>query len=106
MRDDMPSVYLLAGSAGPAKSAYVQVLVDHGVVQLPPAAPAQTAAALVEHLRAGRDALIDHDLTDESERERCKALVEEHGGQWCLINFSVDHGPLTSLLDRPEMAVE
>jgi hypothetical protein len=94
MRDDTPSVYLLAGPASPAKAAYAKVLADHGVAEVPAAADDGLAELLLAHLDNGRDAFIDHDLADTGERDRCKALVEEHGGQWCLINFSVDHTAL------------
>ncbi len=87
-------MYLLAGPAGPAKAAYARVLIDHGVVEVCPA----TAATLVEHVQAGRDAFLDHDLFPADESDRYRALVEEHGGQWCLINFGVDHSPLAARL--------
>ena len=100
MRDDTPAVYLLAGPAGPAKAAYVRALIDHGVAEVVAGSPAQTAASLVDHVRAGRDSFLDHDTGAVEERDRYKALVEEHGGEWCLINFTVDHAPLTDLLGR------
>jgi hypothetical protein len=104
MRDDTPSVYLLAGPAGPAKSAYAQVLIEHGVAEVAVGSPGLTADGrigeaahtLVEHVRTGRDAFLDHELVPVDERDRYKALVEEHGGQWCLINFTVDHSPLAT----------
>ena len=98
MRDHSPAVYLLAGPSVPAKAAYARVLSDHGVVEVRPETAAQTAATLVEHVQTGRDAFLDHDLFPEDERDRYRALVEEHGGQWCLINFGVDHSPLATRL--------
>jgi hypothetical protein len=95
MRDDTPAVYLLAGPAGPAKAAYARALADQGVVEVPPGSPGQV---LVEHLQTGRDAFLDHDRVPAEDRERFKALVEEHGGEWCLITFTVDHTPLASRL--------
>ena len=92
----MPSVYLLAGPSGPAKSAYTQVLAEHGVAEVPVGSPVQTVSALVTHVQTGRDAFLDHDLVPAEELDRYKALVEEHGGQWCLINFTVDHSPLAT----------
>jgi hypothetical protein len=104
MRDDTPSVYLLAGPAGPAKSAYARVLIEHGVAEVevrsaersPDGRVAETAHTLIEHVRTGRDAFLDHDLVPVDERDRYKALVEEHGGQWCLITFTVDHSALAN----------
>ena len=98
MRDDTPSVYLLAGPSGPVKAAYVQALIEHGLRQVPVGPAAHTAAALIEHVRSGRDAFLDHDFTEAADRDQCKALVEEHGGQWCLISFAIDHGPLAAIL--------
>jgi len=41
-------------------------------------------------------------LDEPDLREEYKRLVEEHGGQWCLINFSVDHeGMLRRLATDP-----
>ena len=42
-------------------------------------------------MAAGRDVVLDHGLEDGRQRDEYKRLVEEHGGQWCLINFTVDH---------------
>jgi hypothetical protein len=95
MREDTPAVYLLAGPAKPAKDAYVQTLLKHGVVEVPPGSPDQV---LVEHIQTGRDAFLDHDQLPAEDRDRFKALVEEHGGQWCLIRFAVDHTPLAARL--------
>jgi hypothetical protein len=98
MRDETPSVYLLAGPTGPAKAAYARALTEHGVVEVRPESPAQTASTLVEHVRTGHDVFIDHDLVPAEDRDQYKALVEEHGGEWCLINFTVDHTPLAARL--------
>jgi hypothetical protein len=94
MRDNMPSVYLLAGPASPSKAAYAKVLAELGVVEVP-ANEGGVADLLLAHLRSGRDAFVADELSNTEERDRCKALVEEHGGQWCLINFSVDHTSLS-----------
>jgi hypothetical protein len=95
MRDDTPSVYLLAGPASPAKAAYAKTLAELGVAEVPAGADDATVVdLLLTHLRSGRDAFVDEDLSDPGARERRKALVEEHGGQWCLINFTVDHTSL------------
>jgi len=96
MRDDTPSVYLLAGASGPAKSAYARMLVEHGVAEVPVGSPGQTVSALASHVETGRDAFLDHELMPAEEWDRYKALVEEHGGQWCLITFTVDHSPLAT----------
>lgn len=98
MRDDTPSVYLLAGPSGPVKAAYAQALIEQGLRSVPLGSATQTAATLIEHLRSGRDAFLDHDFAEAADRDQCKALVEEHGGQWCLINFTIDHGPLARIL--------
>jgi hypothetical protein len=100
MREDTPAVYLLAGPAGPAKAAYARTLTDHGVVEVPASSPGQVASALVAHLQAGRDVFLDQEELPADQRDAYKALVEEHGGQWCLITFTVDHAPLAAWLDR------
>jgi hypothetical protein len=96
MRDDIPAVYLLAGPAGPAKAAYADTLIDHGVIEVRPG----ELSTLIDHVRAGRDAFLDQDLVPTEDRDRYKTLVEDHGGEWCLINFTVDHTPLVDRL-RP-----
>ena len=98
MRDDTPSVYLLTGPAGAAKAAYARLLANRGVVAVVAGTPEETADSLAAHVEAGRDAFLDQDL-DVAERDRCKALVEELGGEWCSINFTVDHGPLADRLE-------
>ena len=99
MRDETPAVYLLAGPDGPAKAAYARILVDHGVLEVPAGQPAQLAATLAGHVQAGRDAFLDHELVPHAERDRYKSLVEEHGGEWCLITFSADHAALATHLN-------
>jgi hypothetical protein len=99
MRDDTPSVYLLAGPAGPAKAAYVRALEDRGIDAVPTGTAEEVEASLIAHVEAGRDVFIDDELAEPGERARCKALVEAHGGQWCLINFTVDHTPLAGRLE-------
>ena len=100
MRDDTPTVYLLAGPAGPGKTAYARALEAHGVVRLPNAAALpETGRLLVEHSAAGRDVLLEHTLAQAGEREDLQRLVEEHGAQWCLVNFGVDHADLARRLE-------
>lgn len=101
MRDDTPAVYLLAGPAGPAKAAYARALLDHGVLEVPPGSPSQL---LVDYMQTGRDAFLDQEQVPAEDRERYKALVEQHGGQWCQITFTVDHNPLVSRLNSPPPA--
>ena len=62
MHDNAPTVYLLAGSANVDARTYANLLAARGVIRLEPA-----------------------------DRDRYKRLVEEHGGQWCVIHFSDDH---------------
>jgi hypothetical protein len=90
MRDDTPAVYVLAGPAGPGKAAYADALVTRGVVRI------DTPDDVVEHVAAGRDVFLA--TADPAERDRCKALAEGHGAQWCLINFTGDHTPLAGRL--------
>jgi hypothetical protein len=99
MRDDTPAVYLLAGPAGSAKAAYARTLTDHGVVEVPAGSPSQVASTLIAHMQAGRDAFLDDEHVPSEEWDAYKALVEEHGGQWCLITFTVDHAPLATWLN-------
>ena len=98
MRDHTPAVYLLAGPDGPAKAAYARTLAEHGVVEVLPGPPAQLTATVIEHVQAGRDTFLDHEQVPVDERDRYKALVEEHGGEWCLITFTVDHAALATRL--------
>ena len=95
MRDDTPSVYFLAGPDSPAKTSYARTLTELGVVEVSAQSASEFAAMLVSHLRAGRDAYIAREFGTREDQERCKLLVEDHGGQWLSVNFGVDHGPLT-----------
>jgi hypothetical protein len=72
-------------------------LIDCGVIEVPPGSPGQT---LVDHIQTGRDAFLDHENVSVEDRDRYQALVEEHGGQWCRIHFTVDHSLLGKQLGR------
>jgi predicted kinase len=61
----------------------------------------EAADELITQVRAGRDVLVEYGAAQPEERDRCKRLVEDHGAQWCLINFTAEHGPLAQ---RPEAA--
>ena len=98
MRDDTPAVYLLAGPATAAKAAYARALADHGVLEVPPGSPNQL---LVDYLQTGRDAFVDQERVPAEDRDRYKALVEQHGGQWCQITFTVDHDLLATRIGSP-----
>ncbi len=63
---------------------------------MPASTPSELAASLVAHLRAGRDAYIAHEFPSAADRERCRLLVEDHGGQWMSINFGIDHGSVAN----------
>jgi predicted kinase len=100
MRDDTPTVYLLAGPSGPGKTAYVQALAERGVVRLAAgtALTDETAAALVTQLEAGRDVMVEYDSADQSERDRCQHLADEAHAAAMIINFSRDHDALSPRL--------
>jgi hypothetical protein len=95
MRDDTPSVYFLSGPDTPAKSSYARTLSELGVVEVSGSSPSELVASLVALLRAGRDVYIAHEFPNAADRERCRLLVEDHGGQWMSMNFGIDHGPVT-----------
>ena len=94
MRDTTPTVYLLAGGASDGRAAYARALEAKGAVRV----PAGDHDELAGHVAAGRDVVLDHGLDEQAERELYKRLVEDHGGQWCLINFTVDHEGLLQRL--------
>ncbi len=104
MRDDTPTVYLLAGLPGSGRT-YAKALESEGVVRLAVAedAPApfeEMNRLLVQHLEAGRDVVLDHGLVEPEQRAFYKQLVEDHGGEWCLIHFTVDHTDMVRRLDQ------
>ena len=84
MHDNAPTVYLLAGPASVGARRYANLLAVQGVIRLEPA----DRDALADHVDAGRDVVLESEAAD---REHDKRLVEEHGGQWCVIHFSDDH---------------
>jgi hypothetical protein len=92
MRDDTPTVYVLAGPAAPGKAAYADALVTRGVVRV------DTPDGAVEHIAAGRDVVLEYGTAGADERDRCQTVAETHGAQWCLINFTDDHTPLAGRL--------
>jgi predicted kinase len=125
MRDDTPTVYLLAGLPGSGKTTYAKALESEGVVRLGvddeirarhglfgvdypveehlgflAGVLEDVNQQLIEHVEAGHDVVLDHGLGQRDERDSYKRLVEEHGGQWCLIHFTVDH---TELIRRLEI---
>jgi hypothetical protein len=97
MRDDPPTVYLLAGPPDTGKAIYAKALEAQGAILLS-GYDDEIDKRLVDFVEAGRDVVLEHDL-DESERARYKRLIEEHGAQWCLINFTVEHADLLRRLD-------
>ena len=98
MRETTPTVYLLAGGAGAGRTAYAQALEAQGAVRV----GAGEHSELADHVAAGRDVVLDHGLDEPGVREEYKRLVEDNGGQWCLINLSVDHeGMLQRLATDP-----
>jgi hypothetical protein len=93
MREDTPTVYLLAGPAGPGKTAYVQALEERGVhrLQAETELSEQTAAALVDHLESGRDVLVEYDSAGQPERDRIQRLADAAQAQSLIVHFAVDH---------------
>lgn len=100
MRDDTPTVYLLAGPSGAGKAAYVQALADQGVVRLvaEDTLNEDAVAELVRHVESGRDVMVEYGEAPTDERDRCKRLAESHGAQWCAVNFTIDHDHLAARL--------
>ena len=125
MRDDTPTVYLLAGLPGSGKTTYAKALESEGVVRLAVDEEIQARhgtfgvdypsekhvdhvagvlneinTRLIDLVEAGRDVVLDHGLARREDRDFYKRLVAEHGGQWCLIHFSVDHTELIRRLEQ------
>ena len=96
MREDTPTVYLLAGPSGPGKVAYVKALEERGVHRLRAGTelPEETAAALVEHLESGRDVLVEYERADQAERDRMQRLADGARAQSLIVNFTLDHDQL------------
>lgn len=129
MREDTPTVYLLAGLPGSGKTTYAKALASEGVVRLAVDEVVQERHGtvgvdyqasqreellrpileeineqLVAHVEAGRDVVLDHGLGEPEVRDAYKRLVEEHGGQWCVIHFTVDHTDLIRRLEERNQA--
>jgi hypothetical protein len=96
MREDTPTVYLLAGPSGPGKTAYIKALEERGVprLQADTEMSDETAAAVVGHLESGRDIMIEYTRADQSERDRVQRLADTSSAQSLTINFSIDHDHL------------
>lgn len=130
MRDDTPTVYLLAGLPGSGKTTYAKALESEGVVRLAVDQEIQSRHGLlgvdypqerheeyvagvllevnerlIDLVEAGHDVVLDHGLALRADQDRYKSLVEEHGGQWCLIHFNVDHTEMIHRLHRRNAAV-
>jgi hypothetical protein len=93
MREDTPTVYLLAGPAGPGKTAYIQALEERGVHRLraDTELSEETAAALVDHLESGRDVLVEYDSAGQPERDRIQRLADASRAQSLTVHFTIDH---------------
>lgn len=125
MRDDTPTVYLLAGLPGSGKTTYAKALESEGVVRLAVDQEIQARHGslgvdypqdlhveyvaevlvdlnqrLIDLVDAGHDVVLDHGLALPEQQDFYKSLVEEHDGQWCLIHFNVDHTELIHRLHR------
>jgi predicted kinase len=98
MRDDTPTVYLLAGPSGPGKSAYIRALEERGVDRLraDTELSEETAAALVEHLESGHDVLVEYDTADQPERDRVQRLADSARARSVAVNFTIDHDQLAA----------
>jgi hypothetical protein len=104
MRDDTPTVYLLAGPLEADRTTYAAALADHGVIRL--TGVPDPRQELVDHVRAGRDVVLEDGLSDREDREAYQRLVEDSGGQWCVIHFSTDHTELLRrLATRPSPSI-
>ena len=103
MRDDTPTVYLLAGTSTDAARTYARMLEAQGVVRLfdGAGAGADLGPMLAEHVLAGRDVVVDEGLDDPDARAYYQRLVEEHGGQWCVMHMSSDHASALRRLSEP-----
>ena len=99
MRDHTPTVYLLTGSADSDAKAYAQVLQAQGVVRLGAATVRERLGEqLAGHVESGRDVVLDEGLGEPEDLDFYKAVVEEHGGEWCVIHFSDDHAKVVRRL--------
>jgi hypothetical protein len=98
MREDTPTVYLLAGPSGPGKTAYIRALEERGVHRLraDTELPEETAATLVEHLEGGRDVLVEYDTADQPERDRIQRLADKAHARSVAVNFTIDHDQLAA----------
>src|SRR4051812_27738465 len=96
MREDTPTVYLLAGPSGPGKTAYIRALEERGVPRLQAGTELsdESAATVVGHLESGRDVIIEYTTADQTERDRVQRLADGSSAESLTINFSVDHDQL------------
>jgi hypothetical protein len=98
MREDTPTVYLLAGPPGPGKAAYIRTLEERAVHRLraDTELSEETAAALVEYLESGRDVLVEYDTADQPERDRIQRLADTSHARSVAVNFTIDHDHLAA----------